>query len=162
MARTLDDIRLLARQLRVDAIRCSTAAGSGHPTSSLSAADLMAVLMARHLRYDWERPDLPTNDHLVFSKGHASPLLSAMFRAGVIGEEELPSDASSVGGHGTMSSRTVRLADCTAIGRPLSCQTSSLIVSGPPGPNRPLPRSNCRPSLKAARTSAGIASLCRG
>src|SRR5205807_10258173 len=72
MTQTLEDIRLLARQLRVDAIRCSTAAGSGHPTSSLSAADLMAVLMARHLRYDWDRPDLPTNDHLVFSKGHAS------------------------------------------------------------------------------------------
>ena len=67
MTRTLDDIRQLARQLRVDAIRCSTAAGSGHPTSSLSAADLMADLMARHLRYDWERPDLPANDHLVFS-----------------------------------------------------------------------------------------------
>src|SRR5437870_113484 len=90
MTQTLEDIRLLARQLRVDAIRCSTAAGSGHPTSSLSAADLMAVLMARHLRYDWDRPDLPTNDHLVFSKGHASPLMYAMFRAaGVISEEEL-------------------------------------------------------------------------
>ncbi|HEY2667372.1 MAG TPA: transketolase [Actinomycetota bacterium] len=90
MTQTLDDIRPLARQLRVDAIRCSTAAGSGHPTSSLSAADLMAALMARHLRYDWERPDLPTNDHLIFSKGHASPLLYAMFRAaGVVSEEEL-------------------------------------------------------------------------
>jgi transketolase len=90
MTQTLEDIRLLASQLRVDTIRCSTAAGSGHPTSSLSAADLMAVLMGRHLRYDWDRPDLPTNDHLVFSKGHASPLLYAMFRAaGVIGEEEL-------------------------------------------------------------------------
>jgi transketolase len=50
----------------------------------------MAALMARHLRYDWERPDLPTNDHLIFSKGHASPLLYAMFRAaGVVSEEEL-------------------------------------------------------------------------
>ena len=83
-------IKLLATQLRVDAIRSSTAAGSGHPTSSLSAADLMAVLLARHLHYDWSAPDLPTNDHLIFSKGHASPLLYAMFRAtGAIGEEEL-------------------------------------------------------------------------
>ena len=40
----------LASQLRADSIRCSTAAGSGHPTSALSAADLMAVLLARHLR----------------------------------------------------------------------------------------------------------------
>ncbi|MGH9029119.1 MAG: transketolase, partial [Acidimicrobiales bacterium] len=83
-------IERLARQLRVDSIRCSTSAGSGHPTSSLSAADLMAVLLANHLRCDWSAPELPTNDHLVFSKGHASPLLYAMFRAaGAISEEEL-------------------------------------------------------------------------
>ena len=86
----LDDIRELAAQLRVDSIRCSTAAGSGHPTSSMSAADLMAVLMARHLRYDWRRPDDPANDHLIFSKGHASPLLYSMFKAaGVVSDEEL-------------------------------------------------------------------------
>ena len=47
---------LLARQLRVDSIRASTSAGSGHPTSSMSAADLLAVLVARHLRYDWDQP----------------------------------------------------------------------------------------------------------
>ena len=86
----LDDIRELAAQLRVDSIRCSTAAGSGHPTSSMSAADLMAVLMTRHLRYDWQRPDDPANDHLIFSKGHASPLLYSMFKAaGVVSDEEL-------------------------------------------------------------------------
>ena len=65
----------LGAQLRVDSIRCSTEAGSGHPTSSLSGADLMAELLVRHLRYDWDRPDLATNDHQIFSKGHASPLL---------------------------------------------------------------------------------------
>jgi transketolase len=83
-------IEALAKQLRVDSIRCSTRAGSGHPTSSLSAADLMAVLLQRHLRYDWSQPALPNNDHLIFSKGHASPLLYSMYRAvGVIGEKEL-------------------------------------------------------------------------
>jgi transketolase len=87
---TLDDIRELAQQLRVDSIRCSTAAGSGHPTSSMSAADLMAVLLARHFRYDWQRPDYPPNDHLIFSKGHASPLLYSMFKAaGVVSDDEL-------------------------------------------------------------------------
>ncbi|MDA8357804.1 MAG: transketolase [Actinomycetota bacterium] len=91
-------INVLATQLRIDAIRCSTAAGSGHPTSSLSAADLMAVLLAKHLRYDWSAPQLPTNDHLVFSKGHASPLLYAMFRAaGAISEEELLTTYRRVG-----------------------------------------------------------------
>ena len=86
----LDLYRSLARQLRADSIRCSTAAGSGHPTSSLSAADLMAVLLAGHLHYDFQRPDLLANDHLIFSKGHASPLIYAMFRAaGAIDDAEL-------------------------------------------------------------------------
>ena len=71
----------LARQLRVDSIRSVASAGSGHPTSSLSAADLMAVLFVRHLHYDWSRPDRPDNDHLIFSKGHASPLLYALYKA---------------------------------------------------------------------------------
>jgi transketolase len=80
----------LATQLRVDSIRCTTAAGAGHPTSSLSAADLLAVLVTRHLRYDWALPKRPENDHLIFSKGHASPLLYAVFRAvGVVDEDEL-------------------------------------------------------------------------
>ena len=80
----------LGRQLRIDSIRASSAAGSGHPTSSMSAADLMAVLLERYLRYDFETPDRPTNDHLVFSKGHASPLLYAMYRAaGAIDDEAL-------------------------------------------------------------------------
>ncbi|MDP9252630.1 MAG: transketolase [Chloroflexota bacterium] len=89
-ATRLDTYRSLARQLRADSIRSSTAAGSGHPTSSLSAADLMAVLLAGHFRYDFERPDSLANDHLIFSKGHASPLVYAMFRAaGVIDDAEL-------------------------------------------------------------------------
>jgi transketolase len=87
----MDDLRArLGRQLRIDAIRCSTAAGSGHPTSSLSAADLMAVLLDGHLRTDFTAPGAPANDHLVFSKGHATPLLYAMWRAvGIIDDEEL-------------------------------------------------------------------------
>jgi len=89
-APTIDVYRDLARQLRADSIRCSTAAGSGHPTSSLSAADLMAVLLASHLRYDWSKPKDPANDHLIFSKGHASPLYYALLRAaGAIDDAEL-------------------------------------------------------------------------
>jgi transketolase len=80
----------LAQQLRVDSIRCSQAAGSGHPTSSMSAAELMAVLTARHFRYDFERPEHPGNDRFVLSKGHASPLLYAAYKAvGAINETEL-------------------------------------------------------------------------
>ncbi|MDQ5822443.1 MAG: transketolase [Actinomycetota bacterium] len=84
------ELRELGQQLRVDAIRPAAAAKSGHPTSGMSAADLMAVLLANHLRYDFDNPKSPANDRLIFSKGHASTLLYAMFRAaGVIDEEEL-------------------------------------------------------------------------
>src|SRR5262249_16726937 len=83
-------LRELGQQLRVDSIRCSTAAGSGHPTSSMSAADIIAVLLARHLVYDWSLPDNPNNDHLIYSKGHASPLCYSMFKAaGAITDQEL-------------------------------------------------------------------------
>src|SRR5262249_18362280 len=84
------NIRQLAQQLRVDSIRCTTQAGSGHPTSSLSAADLMAVLLAKYLRYDFDKPQDPNNDSLIFSKGHACPLLYSMYRAaGAISDQEL-------------------------------------------------------------------------
>lgn len=80
----------LAQQLRVDSIRATTAAGSGHPTSSMSAADLMAVLLISYLHYDFDHPENPNNDHLIFSKGHASPLLYALYKAaGAITDEEL-------------------------------------------------------------------------
>jgi transketolase len=82
--------RELGQQLRVDSVRCAAAAKSGHPTSGMSAADLMAVLLATYLRYDFDNPKDPANDRLVFSKGHASTLLYAMYRAaGVISDEEL-------------------------------------------------------------------------
>jgi transketolase len=97
--------RELGQQIRVDSIRASSAAGSGHPTSSMSGADLMAVLLAGHLRYDFDAPDDPRNDHLIFSKGHASPLLYAMYvAAGAITEDELLSfrkRGSRIEGHPT-------------------------------------------------------------
>jgi transketolase len=82
--------RELAQQLRVDSIRASTPPKSGHPTSSMSAAELMAVLTSKYFRYDFDRPRHPGNDHLIFSKGHASPLLYSMYKAcGAISDEEL-------------------------------------------------------------------------
>jgi transketolase len=81
--------RELGQQLRVDSIRPSAIAGSGHPTSGMSAADLMEVLVDGHLRYDFARPKDAANDRLVFSKGHASTLLYAILRAaGVVSEED--------------------------------------------------------------------------
>src|SRR5213596_3686078 len=82
--------RELGQQLRVDSVRCAAAAKSGHPTSGMSGADLMAVLLAKYLRYDFDAPKAAANDRLIFSKGHASTLLYAMFRAaGAISDEEL-------------------------------------------------------------------------
>src|SRR5437773_6504362 len=86
----LEFARQLGQQLRVDSIRCSTAAASGHPTSSMSAADLIAVLITRYLQYDWSKPKDPTNDHLIYSQGHASPLCYAMFKSvGAITDAEM-------------------------------------------------------------------------
>ncbi len=82
--------RELGQQLRVDSIRAAAGPKSGHPTSSMSAADLMAVLLAKYLHYDFDDPESPRNDHLIFSKGHASPLLYSVYKAaGAITDEEL-------------------------------------------------------------------------
>ena len=81
--------RELAQQFRVDSIRVSSAVGSGHPTSSLSAAELMSVLVSKHFRYRVDSPKSPHNDHLLFSKGHASPLYySILLAIGAVDEEE--------------------------------------------------------------------------
>ena len=85
-----NELRELGQQFRVDSIRPAAVAKSGHPTSGMSAADLMAVLVANHLRYDYDSPKSPTNDRLIFSKGHASTLYYAILRAvGAISDEEL-------------------------------------------------------------------------
>ena len=82
--------RELGQQFRVDSVRMAAAAKSGHPTSAMSAADLMAVLVDGYLRFDFDDPKSPANDRLVFSKGHASTLLYSIYRAaGVISEDEL-------------------------------------------------------------------------
>ena len=85
-----DAMRALARQFRVDSIRVSANANSGHPTSSMSAAELMAVLVSKYFRYRVDEPKSDNNDHLIFSKGHASPLYYSMLLAiGAIDEKEM-------------------------------------------------------------------------
>lgn len=66
-----------ANLLRIHSIRTTTKAGSGHPTTCLSAADLVAALFFHALRYDVPNPRNPLNDRVIFSKGHAAPLLYA-------------------------------------------------------------------------------------
>jgi transketolase len=79
-----------ARQIAIDSLRATTAAGSGHPTSSMSAAHLLAVLFADHLRYDVKDPEFPLNDRFIMSKGHAAPGLYATLKGvGAFGDDEL-------------------------------------------------------------------------
>lgn len=81
----------LAKLIRYFIIKSTTAAGSGHLTSSLSAVDLMTVLFFKgFFRFDAENPDYRNNDRLIFSKGHAAPLLYSLWTAaGKISEKEL-------------------------------------------------------------------------
>ncbi|HTG47202.1 MAG TPA: transketolase [Actinomycetota bacterium] len=93
----------LAAQIAVDSIRATTAAGSGHPTSSMSAAHLLAVLFADHLRFDVKDPDFGGNDRFILSKGHAAPALYATLKMiGAFGDDELLSlrkEGSPLQGH---------------------------------------------------------------
>ncbi len=81
----------LAKLVRYYVLAATTEAGSGHPTSSLSAADLMVgLLFGGTFRFETAHPENPNNDRLIFSKGHASPLFYALWTvAGCIREEEL-------------------------------------------------------------------------
>jgi transketolase len=108
----------------------------------MSAADLMAVLLTRHFRYDWQRPDDPANDHLIFSKGHASPLLYSMFKAaGVVSDDELMNGYRRFGsvleGHPTpvlpwvdVATGSLGCPTGSAWPWPAATSTSSLTASG--------------------------------
>jgi len=75
----LELLKGIANQLRIHSINATTAAGSGHPTSCLSAADLTAALFFGHMRYDAKNPHYHNNDRFILSKGHAAPLLYALW-----------------------------------------------------------------------------------
>lgn len=80
----------IAYKLRVDAVKMTTKAGSGHPTSCLSAADLVVALFFYAMYFDPKNFQNPNNDRFILSKGHASPLLYAAWKeAGAISEDEL-------------------------------------------------------------------------
>jgi transketolase len=87
----MNNLESIAKFIRYYSLVISTEAGSGHPTSSLSAADLMTGLMfGGTFRYDLENPRHPNNDRLIFSKGHASPLFYSLWAAaGKVSEKEL-------------------------------------------------------------------------
>jgi transketolase len=90
MSTSIDLLKEKGRRLRIHSLRTTTAAGSGHPSSCLSAADLVSVVFFREMRYDPRDPHNPENDRFVLSKGHAAPLLYAAYaEAGIIEESQL-------------------------------------------------------------------------
>ena len=110
-----EELISLSKFIRYLSLVSTTNAGSGHPTSSLSAADLMSVLFFGEIfRFDLNNPDNPNNDRLVFSKGHASPLFYSMWAAaGAVTEEEmmdLRKFGSPLEGHPTSAFKYTELA----------------------------------------------------
>ena len=94
-----NNVQNLAKLLRYYSLVSTTEAGSGHPSSSLSAADLMAVLMfGGHFKFDLDNSDFANNDRLIFSKGHASPLFYSLWA--VAGQNTTPSRST---GHPSLS-----------------------------------------------------------
>ncbi|PNJ26669.1 TKT isoform 6 [Pongo abelii] len=86
----LQALKDTANRLRISSIQATTAAGSGHPTSCCSAAEIMAVLFFHTMRYKSQDPRNPHNDRFVLSKGHAAPILYAVWaEAGFLPEAEL-------------------------------------------------------------------------
>jgi transketolase len=108
MSVNIEKLQKLAKLIRYFTLTATTHAGSGHPTSSLSATELTTGLMfGGAFRFDADHPDHPNNDRLVFSKGHASPLFYALWlAAGKVTEQEMMTYrkfGSPLEGHPTVS-----------------------------------------------------------
>src|SRR5881392_4000089 len=90
MPTLIDRLKEKGRRLRVHSLKATTEAGSGHPSSCLSAADLMSVVFFNEMRFDPKDPRNPANDRFVLSKGHAAPLLWAAYaESGIIAEKDV-------------------------------------------------------------------------
>ena len=90
MTTSIDTLKEKGRRLRIHSLKATTEAGSGHPSSCLSAADIMSVIFFNEMQFDPNDPHNPANDRFVLSKGHAAPLLWAAYaEAGIVSEEEV-------------------------------------------------------------------------
>ncbi|MBI4237719.1 MAG: transketolase [Deltaproteobacteria bacterium] len=110
---TTDQLRQMANKLRAHVLRMTTTAGSGHPTTCLSAAEIMSILFFQHLRFDPARPEANDVDHFILSKGHAAPILwAALFEAGALSDDllTLRKLTSRLEGHPTPNHPWVRIA----------------------------------------------------
>ncbi len=130
---SLDTLKNIATRLRIDSVRSTSQAGSGHPTTCLSAAEIMAALFFAEMRYDPRSPQNPHNDRFVLSKGHAAPILYAAWaEAGLFPREELMKlreIGSDLEGHPTPRLNFVDVATgslgqgiCAAVGTALNAR----------------------------------------
>ena len=121
----------IATRLRIHSVKMTTKAGSGHPTTCLSMADLLACLFFDEMKYDPKDPDNWANDELVLSKGHAAPILWAAYaEAGIIPEKNLMSlreITSHLEGHPTPRMKWVKSAT-GSLGQGLSVGVGMALV----------------------------------
>src|SRR5438093_11475353 len=90
MPTAIDTLKEKARRLRILSLKATTEAASGHPSSCLSAADLMSVIFFHEMRFDPKDPHNPANDRLVLPQGHAAPLLWAAYaQSGILDEKDV-------------------------------------------------------------------------
>jgi transketolase len=133
MTTSVATLKNIATQLRIDSVKSTSEAGTGHPTSCLSAADIVATLFFGEMRFDPKNPKNPDNDRFVLSKGHAAPLLYAAWaEAGLFPREELlklRQIGSDLEGHPTPRLSFVDVATgslgqgiCAAIGTALNAR----------------------------------------
>jgi transketolase len=133
MSTSLSALKNIAAQLRIDSVTSTSAAGTGHPTTCLSAADIVSTLFFDEMRFDAKDPRNPDNDRFVLSKGHAAPILySAWAEAGLFPREELlklRQIGSDLEGHPTPRLSFVDVATgslgqgiCAAIGTALNAR----------------------------------------
>jgi len=132
MPTSIEILQEKGRRLRVHSLTSTTEAGSGHPSSCLSAADLMSVIFFREMRFDPHDPKNPANDRFFLSKGHAAPLLYAAYaEAGILDVTQLPTLRkldSVLEGHPTPRLRWVDVAT-GSLGQGLSAGLGSALAA---------------------------------
>src|SRR3954466_1561528 len=133
MSTSLAALKSIAAQLRIDSVKSTSEAGTGHPTTCLSAADIVSTLFFDEMRFDAKNPRNPDNDRFILSKGHAAPILYAAWAAaGLFPREELlklRQIGSDLEGHPTPRLSFVDVATgslgqgiCAAIGTALNAR----------------------------------------
>ena len=173
MTTSLATLKNLAAQLRIDSVRSTTEAGSGHPTSCLSAADIVSALFFGEMHFDPKDPRNPDNDRFVLSKGHAAPILYAAWAdAGLFPRQDLLNLRrldSDLEGHPTPRLSFVDVATgslgqgiCAAIGTALNARRIGSAVPHlrPPGRRRDGRRVGVGSRRMWVPTTSSIISVC--